>query len=78
MSTPTINVKIRTDLGDDPVPLCTWPTDRLDELMPAIGRWGIYSDVGTYGTSDLSGQIVVDGTEAYFEIIINVEDQENA
>lgn len=71
-----IEVRIRHCDSANTIRLCDWAADDLDAVLPAIGRWGIYSPEGEYGTKDLTGQIVADSLTgfAYFEIIMNDED----
>lgn len=45
--------------------LCIWPATELDSLIPTLEAWGL---VGS--SDDFVGQFQLDGTSAYFEVVI--------
>lgn len=71
-----MQVRIRYDFELNPTPLCEAPLNMLDDVIPTIKRWGLYTgaDRDEARTESLSGQIVYDGDEAYFEVVINTDD----
>lgn len=68
-----IEVRIRYDYESEAVHLCDWAADGLHRLLSSIGKWGIFGEAGEHNTSDLTGQIVLGETDAYFEIIVVTE-----
>jgi len=67
------NVYIRNENEAKATLLCHCEIDRLDWLLKEVARWGVYhnGDVKT----GLSGQFVYADGEAYFEIVINGDDE---
>ncbi|MGH3926546.1 MAG: hypothetical protein ACRDTT_27405 [Pseudonocardiaceae bacterium] len=68
-----IEVRIRHHTDTDPVHLCTWPATELVTLIPMLRVWGV-THLGTGdevggALGDLSGGVVVDVTEAYFQVV---------
>lgn len=68
-----IEVRIRHDWDNKPIRLMEVPWDELDEVMPLIGRWGLYADGSIEVPDRLSGQFRVDDNIAYFLITIEAE-----
>ncbi len=70
-----IEIRIRLDYEAKSVRLCEWPAADLDALIPTLGAWGVTSDdAGEYERGDLSGQIRYDGQAAYFEVVIDTDE----
>lgn len=69
-----INVRIRHVNDAKPVHLMTWPAEHIDRVLPTLAGWGL-RDGDTGGLySDLTGQIVVEDGEAFFEVLYGEED----
>lgn len=69
-----IEVRIRHEDVAKAVYLCDWPTEALDTLIPTIGGWGIYIGGCTYLADALSGQIIVDSSGAWMEVVVADDD----
>jgi hypothetical protein len=67
-----IHVYLRREGERKGVPLCEWPADRLDDLIPTIKRWGIHDEI----EPTLYGQFFLDDASAHFEVVI-AEDEED-
>jgi hypothetical protein len=76
-STGAIPVYIRHADDAKGVLLCTWAIRELDELMKEIPRRGLYlTESGALADGDnLTGQFVLETSEAYFEIIVDLADE---
>ena len=73
--TPLIEVRVRRDGTEEAAPLCHWPVQELDALLPLIRQWGgIYCE-GKYFETGLTGQFVLEGEAAYFEVLIMDEEE---
>ena len=49
--------------------------DVIDNIIPTLARWGVVDENGRmYESEDLTGQFVDNGTSAYFEVILGIED----
>jgi hypothetical protein len=66
-----IQVRIRHENDEQSVPLCAINPERLDWLLGELKRWGVHVNGGT--EHSYSGQFVVEGVAAFFEIIANDE-----
>ena len=69
-------VKLRTSQDAKAAPLMTVPFGtNLEDVLRDVGQWGISTDYGEFGKDDLTGQFVVVDGEAFFEVIVNVDDE---
>lgn len=69
-----IEVRIRqeADMWVDSIHIGEWPSDKLDDILRDIGRWGIVGEHDDVANTDrLSGQFVVWQGEAWFEVVIH-------
>lgn len=49
--------------------------DVIDQIIPTLGGWGVYTHEHSLADTDaLTGQFVDDGERAYFEVIVGLED----
>jgi hypothetical protein len=71
-NTGTVSVRLREIGADEGVPFTTWPLDRIDELFLIVARRGIQTAAGE-GHLITTGQIWVDGSSAYYELVYEVE-----
>lgn len=62
-----IEVRIRYASEGDSKHLFTWPATELDSVLPLLRKWGVD---GEYD-QELAGQFHYDSSGAYFEVIIN-------
>lgn len=70
-----IRVRHHTDSESRVLADVPFRPDVIDKIIPTLGGWGIAaSDGNLYSESDLMGQFVDDGHEAYFEVIIGADD----
>jgi hypothetical protein len=63
-----VQVRIRHAEEARAVPLTIWPVTGLEGLVRHLKSWGVYDE--TEDDAELVGQFVIDGGEAYFEIIV--------
>lgn len=69
-----IEVRLRHVDQADSVHLMTWDPTDLDGAMKLVTTWGLRyaEDGGEYGQpGQFSGQLVVDGGRAFFEILVD-------
>jgi len=66
-------VQVRIRLAEEvrAVQLTTWPLSGLEGLVRHLRSWGVYD--GTGEDAELTGQFVIDGDAAYFEVIVGGE-----
>ena len=73
-----IEVWIRGEYEEHGRFLCHWPdVTTLDDVLPTIGRWGVNFEDRVYFQGDMSAQIEVNGTKAYFEILLSDDGSES-
>jgi len=71
----TIEVKLRDIEGfDKAIHFTDWPLDRLDEIIPLINRWGLYTDKHSPGELDFSGTFRYDNGQVFFEVLLHEPD----
>lgn len=71
-----IEVRLRHVDQAESVPLMTWDPTDLDGALKLVATWGLRyaEDGGEYGQpGQFSGQLVVDGGRAFFEILVDEE-----
>lgn len=66
-----IEVRIRRSSEGSARHLCTWPVTELDSLIPTLEAWGVQDE-----NADFAGEFVLDSDAAYFEVVVNDEDDE--
>lgn len=72
-SESAMRVTLRTKSSTKERTLESVPIDKLDEVIPALGKWGVVTESGSYGRDDLTGQVVFDGDGLRF--VVQVEDE---
>ena len=75
MSTALIEVRVRLASEARATHLCTWPSTELDSLLTTLSRWGLMRDSVDF-SDDAMGQFTYEDGEAYFEIVVGLNDEE--
>lgn len=68
-----VKIRFQSETAAEAVELAEVPLrpEALDSVIPMIQSWGLVDGDGNLVDTDLVGQFVKDGADAYFEIVIS-------
>jgi hypothetical protein len=64
-----LQVRLRYEDDEDARPLCEIDPEQMEWIVREVGQWDCYHNGETQ--FDTSGQLVLNDSEAYFEVILH-------